>query len=107
MRAPWSEGAVPRSCGYNSLPSTLSYGQPESRSGESAESNESQNILIGYIILFPIRYNTLPITHKSRIKTEGGRGGGVGTFLIETEPRFFFKMKNSHTPQSPRYEHER
>jgi len=37
--------------GYNSSPSTLSYGQPESRNGESAESNESQIILICYLLL--------------------------------------------------------
>ena len=38
--------------GYNSSPSTLSYGQPESRNGESAESNESQIILICYFVRF-------------------------------------------------------
>ena len=38
--------------GYNSSPSILSYGQPESRNGESAESNESQIILICYFVGF-------------------------------------------------------
>jgi len=36
--------------GYNSSTSIFSYGQPESRNGESAESNESQIILICYFL---------------------------------------------------------
>ena len=42
---------VPRSCGHNSLPSTLFYGQPESWNGESAESNENQ-IIYQFVIYF-------------------------------------------------------
>ena len=52
QEAPGTEKGGIRVGGYNSSPSTLSYGQPESRNGVSAESNESQIILICYFVRF-------------------------------------------------------